>query len=159
MRVLLTGGAGFIGRHVLREMLGRGHEVRIIDSLRPDVHKDGKTGSLEGAELIVADVRDAAAIDRALVGVEAVLHMAAKVGLGVDVGDRRAGPCQELRPEGGLLAGHGTGDRNDDFGLGECRCGKSCGEECQNCWYDTHHYSRSLSIGVQDVSEVEEAVP
>ncbi len=87
MRVLLTGGAGFIGRHVLRELLGRGHAVRVLDSLRPDVHKDGKTGPLEGAELIVADVREPAAIDRALVGIEAVLHMAAKVGLGVDVGD------------------------------------------------------------------------
>ena len=87
MRVLLTGGAGFIGRHVLRELLGRGHEVRVLDSLRPDVHKDGKASSLDGAELIVADVRDAGAIDRALVGVEAVLHLAAKVGLGVDVGD------------------------------------------------------------------------
>jgi len=87
MRVLLTGGAGFIGRHVLRELLVRGHEVRILDSLRPDVHKDGATSPLQGAELIVADVRDAAAIDRALGGVEAVLHLAAKVGLGVDVGD------------------------------------------------------------------------
>lgn len=86
MHVLLTGGAGFIGRHVLRELLARGHQVRVLDSLRPDVHKDGKTGALD-AELIVADVRDAAAIDRALEGVEAVLHLAAKVGLGVDVGD------------------------------------------------------------------------
>ena len=40
MRVLLTGGAGFIGRHVLRELLRRGHEVRVLDSLRPDVHAD-----------------------------------------------------------------------------------------------------------------------
>jgi dTDP-L-rhamnose 4-epimerase len=87
MRVLLTGGAGFIGRHVLRELLGRGHEVRVLDSLRPDVHKDGKTSPLDGAKLMIADVRDTAAIDRALVGVEAVLHLAAKVGLGVDVGD------------------------------------------------------------------------
>src|SRR5882672_8952825 len=88
MRVLLTGGAGFIGRHVLRELLGRGHEVRVLDSLRPDVHKDGKTGPLdEEAEMVIADVRDARAIDRALSGVEAVLHLAAKVGLGVDVGD------------------------------------------------------------------------
>jgi dTDP-L-rhamnose 4-epimerase len=86
MRVLLTGGAGFIGRHVLNELLARGHTVRVLDSLRPDVHKDGKTASL-GAELIVADVRDALAIDRSLVGVEAVLHLAAKVGLGVDVSD------------------------------------------------------------------------
>jgi dTDP-L-rhamnose 4-epimerase len=86
MRVLLTGGAGFIGRHVLTELLARGHDVRVLDSLRTDVHKDGKAAPLD-AELIVADVRDAAAIDRALDGVESVLHLAAKVGLGVDVGD------------------------------------------------------------------------
>ena len=86
MRVLLTGGAGFIGRHVLNELLTRSHEVRVLDSLRPDVHKDSKTATLD-AELVIADVRDAGAIDRALDGVEAVLHLAAKVGLGVDVGD------------------------------------------------------------------------
>jgi dTDP-L-rhamnose 4-epimerase len=87
MRVLLTGGAGFIGRHVLRELLDRGHEVRVLDSLRPDVHRDGGPTSLEGAELQVGDVRDRAATERALSGVEAVLHLAAKVGLGVDVND------------------------------------------------------------------------
>ena len=87
MRILLTGGAGFIGRHVQRELLRRGHEVRVLDSLRPDVHKNGKIGAMEGAELIVGDVRDAAVVDRTLLGVEAVLHLAAKVGLGVDVGD------------------------------------------------------------------------
>lgn len=87
MRVLLTGGVGFIGRHVLRELLDRGHEVRVLDSLRPDVHRDGGPTSLEGAELQVGDVRDRAATERALSGVEAVLHLAAKVGLGVDVND------------------------------------------------------------------------
>jgi len=87
MRVLLTGGAGFIGRHVLRELIRCGHEVRVLDSLRPDVHKDGTTNPLDGAELIVADVRDAADVDRAVQGIDAVLHLAAKVGLGVDVGD------------------------------------------------------------------------
>lgn len=87
MRVLLTGGAGFIGRHVLNELLRRGHEARVLDSLRPDVHAPETVRPLPGAEMIVADVRDAAAIDRALQGVEAVLHLAAKVGLGVDVGD------------------------------------------------------------------------
>jgi dTDP-L-rhamnose 4-epimerase len=87
MRVLLTGGAGFIGRHVLRELLDRGHEVRVLDSLRPDVHRDGGPTSLEGAELQVGDIRDRAATERALSGVEAVLHLAAKVGLGVDVND------------------------------------------------------------------------
>ena len=58
MHVLLTGGAGFIGRHVLRELLARGHDVRVLDSLRPDVHADGKTAPLDGAELFVGDVRD-----------------------------------------------------------------------------------------------------
>ena len=87
MQVLLTGGAGFIGRHILRALAARGHAVRVLDSLRPDVHGEGATKSIEGAELMVADVRDAAAIDAALRGVDAVVHLAAKVGLGVAVGD------------------------------------------------------------------------
>lgn len=87
MRVLLTGGAGFIGRHVLHELLRRGHAVRILDSLRPDVHAPDTARTPEGAELLVADIRDAAALDRALHGVDTVAHLAAKVGLGVDVGD------------------------------------------------------------------------
>jgi dTDP-L-rhamnose 4-epimerase len=85
MHVLLTGGAGFIGRHVLNELRARRHTVRVLDSWRPDVHKIQKP--LPGADSIAADVRDANAVDRALDGIEAVVHLAAKVGLGVDVGD------------------------------------------------------------------------
>ena len=85
MRILLTGGAGFIGRHVLSRLLALGHDVRVLDSLRPDVHR-GAVPSLP-AELVTADVRDAGAVDGALRGVEAVCHLAAKVGLGVDVQD------------------------------------------------------------------------
>ncbi len=85
MLVLLTGGAGFIGRHVLRELIARGHDVRVLDSLRPDVHASGSGKDIAG--LIVADMRDADAVARAVAGVEAVIHLAAKVGLGVDVGD------------------------------------------------------------------------
>jgi dTDP-L-rhamnose 4-epimerase len=87
MKTLLTGGAGFIGRHVMRELLARGHEVRVLDSLRADVHSDPDWSPPSGVEFQVGDVRDAAAVARALSGVEAVLHLAAKVGLGVDVGD------------------------------------------------------------------------
>lgn len=87
MRVLLTGGAGFIGQHVLRVLLSRDHEVRVLDSLRKDVHSDAQWTAPADVELCVGDVRDASAIDRALSGVEAVLHLAAKVGLGVAVGD------------------------------------------------------------------------
>ncbi len=87
MNILLTGGAGFIGQHVLRELMARGHEVRVLDSLRPDVHRGDRWTPPAGVELHIADVRDTDAIDRALHGVEAVLHLAAKVGLGVDVSD------------------------------------------------------------------------
>ena len=87
MHVLLTGGAGFIGQHVLAALLARGHGVRVLDSLRADVHRGKPWTPPAGVELITADVRDADAADRALVGVEAVVHLAAKVGLGVDVQD------------------------------------------------------------------------
>ena len=87
MQVLLTGGAGFIGRHVLRELNARGHAVRVLDSLRADVHGADAAKALDDAELSVADVRDVEAVARALAGVDAVIHLAAKVGLGVDVYD------------------------------------------------------------------------
>lgn len=87
MKVVLTGAAGFIGRHVLRELRARGHAVRAIDSLRPDVHKDTRWTPPDGATFEQADVRDATALDGLLTGVDAVLHLAAKVGLGVDVQD------------------------------------------------------------------------
>ena len=82
-RVLLTGGAGFIGRHV-HETLSRSYDVVVLDSLRADVHRDARP-NIDG--LIVGDVRDPEALDRALHDVDAVIHLAAKVGLGVDVQD------------------------------------------------------------------------
>jgi dTDP-L-rhamnose 4-epimerase len=83
MRVLVTGGAGFIGTHV-RAALGE-HDVVVLDSLRPDVHRGVLPPGIDG--LVVGDVRDPAALDRVLPGVDAVVHLAAKVGLGVDVQD------------------------------------------------------------------------
>ena len=87
MIVLVTGGAGFIGRNVVDVALERGHEVRVLDSLRPDVHRTEPAPLPDGVDLQVGDVRDAAAVDRGLVGVEGVCHLAAKVGLGVAVSD------------------------------------------------------------------------
>ncbi len=82
MRVLLTGGAGFIGTHVRAALAD--HDVVVLDSLRPDVHR-GPPPRFDG--LLVGDVRDASVLDVALRGVDAVVHLAAKVGLGVDVQD------------------------------------------------------------------------
>ncbi|MQA32224.1 NAD-dependent epimerase/dehydratase family protein [Modestobacter roseus] len=89
MRILITGGAGFIGSHVVAACRAAGHEVRVLDALLPAVHPsytDGVPG-LDGVELTQGDVRDAATVDRALAGVDAVCHQAAMVGLGVDVQD------------------------------------------------------------------------
>jgi dTDP-L-rhamnose 4-epimerase len=87
MKVLVTGGAGFVGRHVLRALISRGHEVRVLDSLRADVHGTNPAKSLDGTDLLVGDVRNVDAVSRALAGTDAVIHLAAKVGLGVDVYD------------------------------------------------------------------------
>jgi dTDP-L-rhamnose 4-epimerase len=82
--ILVTGGAGFIGRAVTRELIGRGHRVRILDSLIEQVH--GDRGHLDrpaaDAELIVGDVRNGDVVARALQGVDAVVHLAAEVGVG-----------------------------------------------------------------------------
>jgi dTDP-L-rhamnose 4-epimerase len=83
-RVLVTGGAGFIGRAVVRELAGRGAEVRVLDALIAQVH--GEAGWPEGlrdqAECRHGDVRDADAVRAALDGVTSVIHLAAEVGVG-----------------------------------------------------------------------------
>ena len=85
-RLLVTGGAGFIGGAVVTDALARGWEVRVLDSLRPDVH--GAPPTLDpGVELMVGDVRDRDTVDAALTGIDIVNHQAAKVGLGVDFAD------------------------------------------------------------------------
>jgi dTDP-L-rhamnose 4-epimerase len=85
MRVLVTGAAGFIGSHVAETMRAAGHEVRGLDSLTPAVH-NGRPDHVPD-DLVVGDVRDPAAVDEALAGMDAVCHQAALVGLGVDLSD------------------------------------------------------------------------
>jgi dTDP-L-rhamnose 4-epimerase len=86
-RVLITGGAGFIGSHIADELLAEGHSVLVLDSLASRVHQGGKRPAhlQHGAELIVADVRDGGAVERALEGIDIVFHLAAAVGAGESV--------------------------------------------------------------------------
>src|SRR3954453_18889297 len=74
-RVLITGGAGFIGSHFARQMLERGHEVRVLGSLSEQVHSGrARPVYLEpDVELITGDVRDATAVERALDGMDSVV--------------------------------------------------------------------------------------
>ena len=87
MKVLVTGGAGFIGSHVVDLLLDTGHEVVVLDNLSPDAH-DGPPDYLDDrADLRVVDLTDQAAVDSAVESVGAVCHQAGRVGLGVDGDD------------------------------------------------------------------------
>ena len=85
-RVLITGGAGFIGSHLADQLLARGYRVRALDSLIPEVHGDERSRLrylAADVELIRGDVRDPRAVERALRRVDAVVHLAAPVGAGM----------------------------------------------------------------------------
>ena len=84
-KILITGGAGFIGSHLADELLNKGYKVRALDNLSEQVH--GKNPSRpdylnRDVELQIGDVREKAAVEKALEGIDAVIHLAAMVGVG-----------------------------------------------------------------------------
>src|SRR5215208_3461908 len=84
-KILITGGAGFIGSHLADELLNRGYEVRVFDCLASQVHGADciRPSYLNPeVELLFGDVRDQEALRKALHGVDAVFHFAAMVGVG-----------------------------------------------------------------------------
>ena len=85
--LLVTGGAGFIGSHIVEAAVARGERVRVLDALRPEVHGGARPVLPDGVELVQGSVTDASELRAALDGVTAVCHQAAKVGLGVDFAD------------------------------------------------------------------------
>jgi len=88
LKILVTGGAGFIGSHLVDALLARGHTVRVLDCLEPQVHGPARAwphyadSRLPEAERIRGDLRDREALRQALQGVEVVFHEAAAVGVG-----------------------------------------------------------------------------
>jgi dTDP-L-rhamnose 4-epimerase len=84
-KVLITGGAGFIGSHLADELLAHGYRVRVLDSLDPQVHGENRRRPeylAKDVELVVGDINDRDKVVQALQGVDVVYHFAAAVGVG-----------------------------------------------------------------------------
>jgi len=82
-KILVTGGAGFIGSHLVDRLVKDGKDVVVLDNFDPQVHEGKKPDYLnEGASYINGDIRDEKALKRSLSGVDTVFHLAAKVGVG-----------------------------------------------------------------------------
>jgi dTDP-L-rhamnose 4-epimerase len=82
MKTLVTGGAGFIGTHLVRSLTERGDQVVVLDSLEPQVHGPTPPEAPSGARIIAGSVGDREIAAQALEGVERVVHLAAAVGVG-----------------------------------------------------------------------------
>ncbi len=83
MKILVTGGCGFIGSHLVDRLVGEGHDVRVYDLLEEQVHRGKKPSYLnKEAEYIFADVRDRDKLSSALEGIDIVFHEASQVGVG-----------------------------------------------------------------------------
>lgn len=80
--ILITGGCGFIGRHVSEELIAGGYRVRVLDAFIDQVHADAEVRIPSGVDLVRADVRDKGAVRDALAGIDGVVHLAAEVGVG-----------------------------------------------------------------------------
>ncbi len=82
-KILITGGAGFVGSHTADELVKRGHEVCVYDSLSPQVHGDALPGYISSqVEFIRGDIRDLSHLSRVVRDADVIFHLAAAVGVG-----------------------------------------------------------------------------
>jgi len=84
MRVLITGGAGFIGSNLAKKLIESNHYVRILDNFSMQIHGGNQSldHELSGVDLLIGDVRDKSAIAKSLEGIDTVVHLAAETGTG-----------------------------------------------------------------------------
>lgn len=82
-RILVTGGAGFVGSHTVDALLAAGHQVRVFDNLTSQVHQGGQFSHIPpDAEFILGDMRNKSQVDKAVQDVDVIFHLAAAVGVG-----------------------------------------------------------------------------
>ena len=81
-RILVTGGAGFIGSHLVARLVDEGAEVVVIDSLEHQVHAGVRPALPRGVTFVEGSVGDRDLVERALAGIDSVVHLAAAVGVG-----------------------------------------------------------------------------
>ena len=106
MKVLVTGGAGFIGSHVVDLLVSQGHDVLSVDAVTGAAHAATPDYLNAGAEHRLVNLVDLDALEDALVGVDAVCHQAARVGLGVDFSDVSDYVDRQLPGDGDTAQGH-----------------------------------------------------
>jgi len=137
VNVLVTGGAGFIGRQLVKTLVAAGYRVRVLDSLTEQIHGPSATPpALAGAEFVRGDIRDAECLASVLMEIDAVVHLAAETGVGqsmyeveryVDANDRGTACLMQAlvrsqRPMRVVLA-----SSRAVYGEGLYRC-RRCGE-------------------------------
>jgi dTDP-L-rhamnose 4-epimerase len=138
-RVLVTGGAGFIGSHVVDALLAAGRRVTVLDSLDPQVHGPERRRPkhlADAAHFVLGDVRDAAVVGTLVAEADAVIHLAAVVGLAqsmyemerfVDVNSRgTAVLLQEVVRKGSPVRKILVASSMSLYGEGRCLCA-TCG--------------------------------
>jgi dTDP-L-rhamnose 4-epimerase len=82
MRILVTGGAGFIGSHLVDSLVSKGHDLSVVDNLDPQVHRSKPTYLNPGAAYSIRDITADGVLERAIRDVDAVVHLASLVGVG-----------------------------------------------------------------------------
>jgi len=169
-RVLVTGGAGFIGSFLVEELLRRGYEVRVYDNLDPQVHPGGTVPHylVREAEFIRGDIRDYKQLCSALEGVQVVSHHAAAVGVGQSQYQVKHYVDVNMEGTGNLLQAVAASPHTVEkmiiassmsiYGEGCCRC-RECGEVTPRLREEAQMLEEDWELHCPICGEVLEPIP